>query len=168
MRDTSHSLVINKQAPHPIKHLTSPCSSPITNAIWTHMEGISKSVKRVQYVSLGLGQGRPPHPPVCLSVGWWEHHPDACSAVPLLRFAFIFRCGAQITRLRLCTRRRGNCRVCRGFCKHAHLLSKMTWMRWSYWLPEWRGCVQRRGPNTRRPCFDRKTSPERFKVAVCT
>lgn len=167
MRDTSHNLVINKQTPHPIKHLTSPCSSPITNAIWARMEGISKSAKRVQYVS--LGQGRPPFlSSTCLSAGRWEHHPDTCSAAPLSSSAFIFHCRAQITRLRLCTRRRGKCPVCRGFCKHTHLLWKMPWMRWSYWLPEQPGCVRRRGPNTWRSCFDRKMSPETFKVAVCT
>lgn len=160
MRDTSHNLVINKQTPHPIKHLTSPCSSPITNAIRVSQTGTVRSPRP-----------RPRSTPLsstCLSAGRWEHHPDTCSAAPLSRSAFIFRCRAQITRLRLCTRRRGKCRVCRGFCKHAHLLWKMAWMRWSYCLPERRGCIRRRGPNTRRPCFDRKMSPERFKVAACT
>lgn len=123
MRDTSHNLVINKQTPHPIKHLTSPCSSRITYAAWAHVEGISKSAKGVLYISPGLGQGRPPHAhpvfisstclSVCLSVGWWEHHPDTSATAPLSRSAFIFRCRAQITRLRLCTRRRGE--FARGF-----------------------------------------------------
>lgn len=166
MRDTSHNLVINKQTLHPIKHLTSPCSSPIT--IWARMEGISKSATRVQYLGLGLGPGRPP-PSTCLSAGRWEHHPDTCSAAPLSRSAFIFPCRARITRLRLCTRRRGKCRVCRAFCKHTHtFLWKTAWMRWSYRLPERRGCVRRRGPDTRRPPSDRKMSPGRFKEAVGT
>lgn len=69
MRDTSHNLVINKHTLHPIKHLTSPCSSPITTASRARMEGISKSAKRGQYANLGQGgTSHPPPsaPPVCL------------------------------------------------------------------------------------------------------
>lgn len=148
MRDTSHNLVINKQTPHPIKHLTSPCSSRITYAAWAHVEGISKSAKGVLYISPGLGQGRPPprtpclhllHLSVCLSVcGLMRASPrhERHSAALTLRFHLSLP-GPDHSTASLYPPTR---RVCQGFCKHVHLLWKTAWMRWSYWLSELRGC----------------------------
>lgn len=71
----------------------------------------------------------------CPSEGWWEHHPDTCFRAPVSVWAFIFHCQAQITRLGLCTHRRGKCCVCRGFVNRHTFCER--WCEWdevtNYW-----------------------------------
>lgn len=130
MRDTSQNLVINKQTAHPIKHLTSPCLS-----LLTHTQSGLRWSEHIKVYQTGTTWAQPwpglnplpsppsslgrlctlPSLPTCPSAGQWEHHPDTCTTAPTPVRAFIFHCQAQITRLRLCTRRHGKCCVCQGF-----------------------------------------------------
>lgn len=170
MRDTSQNLVINKQTVHPIKSLTSPCSSPLNLTVWSVHIKVYQTGKKLTWPWQGLNPRSPLFcspgflpPPVCLRASHRQvSEPRSQSELS----SFIAK--SRSHGWSFVPRRRGKCHICYGFVNSTHLLWKMTGTSWSYKLLQLCGCRGREGVSAHTTAFYWKGKKcwAGFKVAV--